>query len=230
MHISKRLSQGFSLVEILIVISVISILCLMGVYSYNELTLRFAAVKTLADFKDITEGWKTWTLTEERNFRLDSAYYNNIDGRNSPGYTPPSGGECSNANGNPPLSKTELLDPVLLGDNHPFLKEIPRHPRTGNEYHYDNDQEPSNEAWPPTPGSTGFSEVNIFVYLCNNQMSVARANRLAEIVDEIGDGSNGPSTGKVRWAPYLDAIVIAYKMAENVTCTGASPPSCTVEF
>lgn len=195
-HIPK-ISKGFTLIEISIVLALIGILSAIGSYAYSNIQDRAKAQQIYNDFKAIEKAWRMWQADTDELLPLEGIP-SNIG--NHPDNHP-----CNDTD------HTEISNTIIWGlDSSPipkrYLSEIPHDPIYKREYTYDNDG---------NSGGVG-SGVNVAIEVCSGE--APRYLRIADMVDRMIDkGSDiGANSGRFGWLINADNEgAFIYKIATD---------------
>lgn len=175
----NRHSHGFTLIEILVVVSIISLLATLVVISFRNNRLQTQATKMVIDFSIIRKAWIFWRIDTGENFVLEGIYG--------------SSNTEAPCHDEPILSDTDLSQNVSgkISWSGPYINPIPKDP-FGREYSYDND----GDLWNPPSGKWG--GVNAQSQWCNREDG-NRYLELAPRIDKIFDNGDGNNLGSFRW-------------------------------
>lgn len=170
--------SGFTLLEILVVISIIGFISSLILPSINNARDRARAVRFVSDFNSITKALFLWQSDANIPF-VHEDVYGSVN----------SGAPCHDE---PVLSETDLFQDQSgsPGWKGPYMAAVPRDP-FGREYSYDND----GDVWNP-PGQK-WGGVNIQAQWCVGEG--ARYLRLAPLIDALYDHGDGANLGRFKW-------------------------------
>ena len=191
----RNTNIGFTLTELLVVVSIISILTAASMIGAVRVSRRAQALHIANDLLDIKQAWETWVADGGIPYQNGNDY--------CPGGGCPAVPECEA--GEPWIRNTDLFvddDTPFDRDqnwNGPYMDKIPADP-WGTQYMYDNEEDVFDGNCPTT---TPFTGANIFLPFCisgpNNR--AGRYLPLAPMIDEIIDGGDGSCSGIFHWNP-----------------------------
>lgn len=184
----SRLARGFTLIEVLLVVSIITVLSTIGGYAWREVSHRAQANKILHDLKEIEGAWLLWRADTHHQYPKESEYP-----KNPPGYCDDEPlQEDTNLFNNHILDDETVPNPLWQG---PYLTQNPLDP-WGRQYAYDNDEDPSG----------------VFIFLTYQPADAGRYAAIITILDHIIDNDDG-NAGRFQF--YLTATCggMAYRIA-----------------
>ena len=173
-------SAGFTLTELLVVVSIILTLTTAALMSYNGTYERAQSAQIVADFQEMKAAWEFFHADTKQPFPLESSY----SGTNP--QTP-----CMSE---PMLQNTDVLTNAsgFPGWAGPYLSPEPVDP-WGRRYNYDND----GNVYDFTAGPKA-AGINAVLQWCE-EADGTRYRRVADTIDKIVDKSDGDSAGSFRW-------------------------------
>lgn len=185
-----HLIKGFTLIELIIVITIISTLTFLGISSYKNIQTSGQATRVATDFEQIKLSAKIWKNATDRN------YPRNFFLPQNPDYT------CFTSE--PAVSQVAGFQT--------YLDKIYRDP-WGRQYTYRNNGTTfTNSGTEPTDRG-----VNVIMRWCGGEGQ--RYINLARKIDAILDGDGNRRTGFVRWDDDPDtpgAVIYLISANENL--------------
>ena len=186
---SRHLNSGFTLTELVVVVSIISVLTAASIAGAINISRRAQALHIAKDMLEIKHAWETWVADGNTPYPLQSTY-------------PPSSYNCTNEiliRDTGLFNNDTTVPDVDPNWNGPYLDTVPRDP-WGIEYMYDNDGDRFDGNCPTT---TPFRGVNVFLPFCISGANNRRGQYmpLAPMIDEIIDGGDGSCSGIFHWNP-----------------------------
>lgn len=183
MNSMLKAKKGFTLIEILTVVGIITLLSTIGGLAGLQMIRRAQATKIASDFRKIEAAWLEWRADTHLPYPSEeTAGYDD--------FTAQCDDEPLVIDTNLMQNTTGVVSPGWRG---PYLASEPRDP-FGRRYTYDAD-----------PGSTYVSGdcntfphgINIFLSFC--PIDIANYRQIATIIDESIDQGDGRCSGKFRW-------------------------------
>lgn len=178
--------RGFTIAELLIVVSIVVIITISGMWMYNQMFERSNAAEIASDFQALRGAWKLYLLDTNSPSPLQGPF-----GASNPD------APCHNE---PPFSNTDLFTNVTGNPNWsgPYLQTEILDP-WNKHYTYDNDNDVYTFAPPIGRG------VNAQIQWCPGQdADRTRYLKLAPLIDKILDYGDGQDTGTFRWDPGVN--------------------------
>lgn len=189
--IRKHTQAGFTMAEMVVVVSIIIIISISGLWVYNNLFERSNAAEIAADFEDIQSAWKLYLLDSNETPPLQAIF-----GTNNPD------APCHNE---PIFFDTDLFTNVSGTGNWsgPYLTHEPIDPWS-RRYTFDNDGD-TYVFDTSDPGYGIQKGINAQLQWCPGQdAEMTRYLRLAPLIDEMLDKGDGAGAGAFRWDPNPD--------------------------
>jgi len=177
-------NRGYTLSEIIVVVSIIGIISTAGFWMYNGMFERANAAEIATDLQTIRSAWKLYLLDTNSISPLQGAFG--------------AGNPDAPCHSEPPLINTDLFTNVTGNANWsgPYLPTEPLDP-WNRRYTYDNDND--NYSYAPPTIQAG---VNIQIQWCPGQSEEqTRYVKIAPLIDDILDNGDGPNAGTFRWDP-----------------------------
>jgi len=183
-----NIKYGFTLVEILVVVSIIGILSVIGIGSYTGIQRNARASKMATDFQQMKLAWKTWkNANDGTNYPREDTI-----GAQNPDYTASCASEPS-------------IDQTVAGT---YLESTFRDPWQ-REYSYNNDGSTHTDTLDSDGG------VNVLIRWCNADER-NRYFQFAPILDRMLDGDGDRLSGLVRWDAATADVGAIYFMISSV--------------
>lgn len=173
--------RGFTLAELIVVVSIIGIVSVTGMWVYNRMFERSNAADIAADFQAIRGAWRLYLLDTNNQSPLQGTF-----GSSNPD---------APCHSEPPLINTDLFTNVSgnASWSGPYLRTEPLDP-WNRHYTYDNDNDTYSFGPPIQAG------VNAQIQWCPGQdADRVRYLKLAPYIDEILDYGDGANAGAFRW-------------------------------
>lgn len=176
--------NGFTLIEIIVVISIMALITLSGMWVYNNVFERSRAAEIAADLQNIRAAWNLLLIDANEDSPHESLYS--------------SSNPDAPCHDEPLFYDTDILTNAtgLSNWNGPYLKTEPTDP-WGRRYTYDNDGDTYifNATSPSYDLGKG---VNVVLPWCDTD-DLSRYTRIAPLVDKMLDDGDGSESGSFRW-------------------------------